>query len=111
MVFRAPDYSSGYGYYFGLTCDGQYDLIRWNSSGVKNVINLTSDPAILTGAGQTNIMGIMAVGGSIKLYVNQKMVIEIADTAFSEGHFGLFVAGTSGGLSISVDDMAYWDID
>ncbi len=110
LVLRAPDYTDGYGYYLGITCDSQYRLARWNSGGV-NTIASGSDPAILGGAGQTNRLAIRAEGTTFKIYVNDKMIKEVSDSAItSSGHYGLFVAGTSGGLIVDVDEIAYWKL-
>jgi len=110
IVLRAPDYTGGYGYYLGITCDSQYRLTRWDSGGV-NTIATGSDPAILGGAGQTNRLAIRAEGTTVKIYVNDKMIKEVNDAAInSSGHYGLFVAGTSGGLVVDVDEIAYWKL-
>ena len=110
LVLRAPDYGGGYGYYLGITCDSQYRLTRWDSGGV-NTIASGSDPAILGGTGQTNRLAIRAEGTTFKIYINDKMIKEVNDAAINNsGHYGLFVAGTSGGLVVDVDEIAYWKL-
>jgi hypothetical protein len=39
LVIRAPDYESGFAYYFHITCDGHYDLRRWSSNGSLEEVN------------------------------------------------------------------------
>ena len=110
LVLRAPNYVDGYGYYLGITCDSQYRLTRWDSGGV-NTIASGSDPAILGGAGQTNRLAIRAEGSTFKIYVNDKMIKEGSDSAInSSGHYGVFVAGTSGGLVVDMDEIAFWKL-
>jgi hypothetical protein len=110
LVLRAPDYSDGYGYYLGITCDSQYRLTRWDSGGV-NTIASGNDAAILGGAGQINRLAIRAEGTTFKIYVNDKMIKEVSDSAInSSGHYGVFVAGTSGGLVVDMDEIAYWKL-
>lgn len=110
LVLRAPDYGSGYGYYLGITCDGQYRFTRWDSGGVNSIAS-GSDPAILAGTGQTNRLAIRAEGSTFKIYVNDKMIKEVSDSGITgSGHYGLFVAGTSGGLVVDTDEIAYWKL-
>ena len=49
LVFRAPDYSNGY--FFGISCDGQYSLRQWVSTDFSetNAIAWTTSPDILSG--------------------------------------------------------------
>lgn len=110
VVFRAPDFASGKGYYFGLRCSGEYNLFRWDESGLGDLMSWTSNPNILAGTGQTNRMGILANGTSIKLYINGKLLNEIGDSKFSEGHFGVYAAGHSGALTVNLDQISYWDL-
>jgi hypothetical protein len=110
LILRAPDYGSGYGYYLGITCDGQYRFTRWDSNGVNSLAS-GSDPAILGGAGQTNRLAIRAEGSTFKIYVNDKMIKEVSDSGISgSGHYGVFVAGTSGSLIVDTDEIAYWKL-
>ena len=110
LVLRAPDYGGGYGYYLGITCDGQYRFTRWDGSGVDSLAS-GSDPAILGGAGQTNRLAIRAEGSTFKIYVNDKMIKEVSDSGLTgSGHYGVFVAGTSGGLIVDMDEIAYWKL-
>lgn len=109
LVFRAPDYTSGKGYYFGVTCDGRYSLSKWEDSKTTSLVSLAGDPVIEQGAGKTNRLGILAKGSSLKLYVNDKLLQEVTDGTFSKGYFGVFVGGFSGGLSVDLDEIAYWN--
>jgi len=110
VVFRARSYDSGFGYYYGMTCDGRYSLSRWDDNGTRALISLTSSDKILSGNGQTNRLGIWTQGNRIKLYMNGKLIHEIDDTAFTKGYYGPFISGYSGGLSVQLDGIAYWNI-
>lgn len=110
IVLRAPDYGGGYGYYIGITCDSQYRITRWNSSGVTSLAT-GSNPAILGGAGQTNTVKVLIEGDTIKLTVNDSLIHEVSDSAFADsGHYGVFVAAFSGGLVVDMDEIAYWKL-
>jgi hypothetical protein len=110
IVFRAPDYSSGYGYYLTLTCDGRIAMTKWDDAGSSIVFDYISDPIFKGGAGQTNLFGIMVKGSDFKVYVNNKLITEVSDYSISDaGSIGVFIAGYSGGLTVELDDLAYWN--
>ncbi len=111
LVLRAKDYTSGQGYYMGITCSGQYNFSRWDDGGTTVLINSKSGEAILSGAGKTNRIGVLANGNSLKLYANGKLLEEVQDSGLPNGgHIGVFLAGNSGNLTIELDNIAYWDI-
>ncbi len=108
LVFRAPNYDTGYGYYFGVTCDGRYSFSRWDANGTSALVNLTPDTNILSGPGQTNRLGVMAKGQNIKLYINGNSVKEIEDAGMASGFFGAFIGGFSGNFTVQMEEIAYW---
>jgi len=110
MVFRAPDYDSGFGYYLGFTCAGSYSLVRMDDSGFVGIVNWTQVGDILAGSGQNNRMGILTSGSTISLYVNGNKVMETIDTHFQEaGHFGPFIAySQTPNFAVDLKSIAYW---
>lgn len=112
IVFRAPDYSSGYGYYFGITCDGQYSLMRWSPSGESYLQSWKNSPEILSGSNQTNKIGVLVKGNDIKLYVNSKQIQEINDPTFpAQTIIGVFIAGFStSNFTVDVDQITMWQV-
>jgi hypothetical protein len=110
LVFRAPDYSSGFGYYFGITCNGTYSLYKWNTVGAAVILN-GSSAAINPGINQTNAIGIKAQGNNFTFYMNDKVLQTFTDDSLTEtGHLGVFVGAYSGNLSVGLDDIAYWNL-
>ena len=110
ITFRAPDYSSGYGYYFGITCDGNFNLYRRDDGAGKTILlPLTPSPFIRSGSGQQNTLGVWMRSNNIKLFANGKLLQDISDLQYIlGGHFGPYIMGYSGSNSISLDDIAYW---
>jgi hypothetical protein len=110
IAFRAPDYSNGFGYYFGITCDGNYNLYRRDEDAGKTILfPLTPSVNLRSGSGQTNILGVLTKGNNIKLFANGKLLQEINDSKFTlGGHFGPFIMGYSGNNVIGLDNIAYW---
>lgn len=110
LILRTPSYESGNGYYYGLTCDGKLSLTKVSDEGrVPLLSNLESDK-VHPGAGQTNRLGILARGSSLKLYVNGFEIQEVSDDTFKRGFFGIFVSGFSGnGFTVKLDEISYWN--
>jgi type II secretory pathway pseudopilin PulG len=113
LVVRAPDYESGLGYYYTVTCDGQYDLLRSDNSGTDFLLGFPSSDAINKGSNQTNTLGIWTKGSIVRLYINNHFLTEIENnTLTAEGHFGLFInAKQTAGFTIHMDDISYWLLD
>lgn len=111
LVFRAPDYESGSGYHFGLTCTGKYGLRSWKDGSAATLVDWSENSAILTGPNQSNRLGVQITDDAIKLYANGVLLKEISDTSFSVGgHFGIFIAGVSStGFTFELDEIAFWE--
>ncbi len=112
IVFRVPK-NSGYerGYFFGVTCDGQYNLRAWDGlkGQDKTLIYYTSSEFIDKGANQTNRLGVMTVGDRILLYVNGEYVDEVVDETYDLGYFGMFInRDKTEDLTVYVDQVRYW---
>jgi hypothetical protein len=111
LVVRAPDYVSGEGYYFALTCDGRFNLTRWTDAGTSVVVNNTQSSAIRAGSGEVNRVGVMMRGSNLRLYVNGVVVQEVNDDAISEGgYYGPHISGVSGTMVVSLDEISYWNL-
>ena len=110
LVVRAPDYESGFAYYFHVTCDGHYDLRRWSNNGSSMLLSMPSSEKIHKGPNQTNTLGIWIKGPIIRLYVNNSLLQEINEpTIINNGHFGLFInARKTPGFTIYLDEISYW---
>jgi len=111
LVFRAPNYNSGLGYYFTITCDGHFNLMRWDGNGVANLFTWEKADAIQAGSNQTNVFGIWVKQNLIRLYANGVLLKEITDSSLAnKGHFGLFIdSRQTPGFTIELDEIAYWE--
>ena len=111
LVFRASNYLDGFGFYFTVTCDGNFNLMRWDSNGAVNLFKWEKSEALLAGPNQTNYLGIWAQGNLIRLYANEKMIKEVMDSSMINiGHFGLFIdSRQTPGFTIKLDEIAYWN--
>jgi len=112
LVFRVPDYSSGYGYYLVITCDGTYSVQRWDSSGTTTLINATTSDKIKSSSNQTNRFGVMVDGSDYTLYFNGEKIQEFKDSAFgSASKLGVFITGyNTSNFTVDVDKMDLWNL-
>ncbi|MBI9046414.1 MAG: hypothetical protein JEZ06_18130 [Anaerolineaceae bacterium] len=110
LVFRSNDYGNGYGYYLALTCNGNYSLTRWDSNGLSFVQGATNHTSINQGSGANNTLAIMAKNGNYKVFINNEFINEFNDNTFTSGDkFGAFLSGYSSGLTVRMDEIAYWN--
>ena len=111
LIVRVPDaLNADAGYLFGLTCDGQYSIRKWDGKNMSQLVSWTSSDAILTGANQDNRLGVLAVGSNLSMYVNGVKLTSVQDGTYAEGYFGVFVGGNyTSGLSVTLSSIAYWE--
>lgn len=112
LVFRAPTYGDGKGYYFGITCNGQYYFQRWDSTGVVDLVDLTEDFNIRTGNNQENRIGVKADGSDFKLYINGILVKEVSDSGLTaRGYIGAFVSAYENpGFTVNLQEISLWSL-
>jgi len=115
LIFRVPVLrEADQGYIFGITCDGEYYLRKWDGKvppegKSTTLIANTANSAIQAGP-VSNRLGVMAVGADIWLYVNDVLVGQYRDTSFSSGYFGVYVTPIqTESLTVRVDQMRYWE--
>lgn len=111
MIVRVPDpKKADHGYLFGISCDGMFSLRNWDGSKMNGLSDWTTSPAILTGANQTNRLGLMAVNDQFALYINGVLVGSVKDSDYSEGSFGVFVGSKkTPNLTVWVSQVSYWE--
>lgn len=107
MVFRGPDYSRGY--FFGLTCGGNY-FLDYLDGKYTPIVSDTASQFINAGSGQTNRLGVLAQGDQLTLYINDQKVQEVRDSTYTgKGVFGVFIAAyQTPNFTIQLDEIAYW---
>ncbi len=112
LVTRAPNYTDGFGYYIGFSCNGAYMVEKWDGGGLGTIINWTADSHILTGSGQTNRIGVWMKGNEIKLYANGNLIKEFTDSAITAaGHYGIYGGAVdSGTFSFNVNEISQWNL-
>lgn len=109
LLARAPDAS--HAYLFSITCDGQYSFRLWDGDQFKNLIDWAASPAILTGANQTNRLGLMAEGDKFTLYANGNLLTSVNDSTHESGAFGVSISSANTpDFKVNFSEIAYWDL-
>ncbi|HNT53564.1 MAG TPA: hypothetical protein PKG95_02565 [Anaerolineaceae bacterium] len=111
LVFRAPDYYNGPGYYLRLRCSGEYMLTAWTEERV-NLTDWQTHSALLGGSNQTNRIGVLANGSTIALYANGQLLQTVTDSSLSAaGHIGVFISAvTTPGFTFEMSEISYWNL-
>ena len=95
-------------YYFFRVCqnrlytlqNGQYTLLLYTGNTEENaqILSLREDslPTINTDLNQSNLIAVVANGGTLDLYVNRQRIDSISDSTYSHGQIGLVAQSQSG---------------
>ena len=112
LMVRAVKTDQGYiGYHYGISCDGQFTLRRWNGNQYIPLVDWTASDRINAGSNQMNRIGLMANGNKFSLYANGSLIGEYQDDTHPEGRFGVFIgSANTPNVTVLVDQIAYWDI-
>jgi len=112
LYFRAPDLK--HGYFFGLTCAGEYWLSKWDGDAKVStfLVEFTSSDYIGSGPGRANVLGVLTNNDHISLYFNGKLEAEVVDDTYGDpGLIGLFIgAQETASFRVEFDNLAYWNL-
>ena len=112
LFFRGPTASSGY--FFGLTCDQEYFLIKWDGEAREStlLVDYTRYENIQF-AGQYNRLGVHAAGNQLSLYINGSRVDRVIDDSYlGAGLLGFFISpDVTAGMTVEFDELAYWGLE
>ncbi len=112
LVFRQNKPEETYiGYLFSVSCDGRYALRKWDGTAFTNLIPWTASDLIEIDPDEPVRLGVLADGNRLALYINGQKLGEAADSAYSEGRFGLLVASeNTEDFKVLVDELSYWTL-
>ncbi|HAF61090.1 MAG TPA: hypothetical protein DCK95_02055 [Anaerolineaceae bacterium] len=112
LTFRKPDFGDKTGYYFAVTCDGTFNLMRWINGDSTLLGEWTSSDLFNKGTDATNTLGVWAEGNLFKLYINDQFAAEFTDkSAIRSGYFGLYSnPQQTAGLTVLMDEVSYWNL-
>ncbi len=115
IIFRVPVLrEANRGYLFGVTCDGHYNLRKWDGTTgeegtMLTLVRWTKSGLIKAGSNQKNVLGVLTEGNGISLYINGELIDQVTDDAYPSGYFGVFVGGEkTENFSVRVERASYW---
>lgn len=105
VICRSDVSNNGDGYYFLVSGDGFYSISKGEGDDVSPLVEWTPNSAINEGQA-TNKIRAVCIGNYLALWVNDKFMTEIEDTAYTSGFTGLAAAAFEGGdADITFDDL------
>ena len=113
MVFHAVDYDGTEQFHFSLTCGGEYELSKMDSLSLSSLISRQKSELINSGGNQSNLLGVWAENGTVRLYINNQFVDDIENVELPDsGYYGMFInARRTPGLTVRMDEVNYWLLD
>ena len=89
IIFHA-DSTTGSFYYFHINNHNDtYGLDIYSGNVLSQTLSQGPVPSMLTGLGQTNLLGVVANGNKIDLYVNMQYVTSVNDSTYTSGQIGV----------------------
>jgi len=78
-------------YYFLSCFDGRYRFVRYDKDNPAKIRIVTAgiSPAIHQGLNATNVLAVVAIGDTFKIYVNHTLVVSNTDGAYLDGQVGV----------------------
>lgn len=98
------DQTTGTGYYFFIQGQGSFLLCKDDCSKA-HTLNSGTNGAIKTGLNQTNLLAIVANGGTISVYVNGQFITSGNDSAHTRGQIGI-----EAGTDVVAADARVWSL-
>ncbi len=89
------------GYRFGLSCDGQTRLDRITGFETNNLLPWSISGAFPPGAPSLSKIGVWALGGELRFFINDTYQFSIRDPRIANGQIGVY-ARSSGVGSLTV---------
>lgn len=109
IAFRGKDLDF---YLFAVAPDGSYhfDVVKANELQLPHVMRQGTNAAIHKGHGRTNLLAVVAVGNTFRLYVNKNLVGTVTDSTFQSGQIGLAAEESSNTTEVVFRDAMVWKL-
>lgn len=105
VMCRADTSNNGDGYYFLISGDGYYTISKGEGEDVSQLVEWTASSAINNGQ-ESNTIRAVCIGNYLAMYVNDKFLTEIEDTAYTSGYAGFAATAFEGGdTDITFDNL------
>jgi hypothetical protein len=109
-VFFRGNRSASQFYLLGFGSDGTFDLFLSKSQNGGKDLNFGSSPAIKKGAGQTNLVTVVARGSNIYFYVNKQYAGSVNDNTYKSGQIGVFADSHTTATNVAFKNVQVWKL-
>jgi hypothetical protein len=112
VICRADTTNNGDGYYFRISGTGSGSIIKVEGDEQTNLVDWDENRAINPGRDDNQIVAV-CVGEYLALYVNDELIGEATDDAFSRGFVGLTAGGfeDESDVEIAFDNVQVWEAE
>ena len=109
IVFRGQSLNF---YLFAITPDGSYhfDVVQANSLQLPTVKKQGPNAIINKGLNQPNLLAVVAIGNTIRLYVNKHEVGTVTDDTFQSGQIGLAAEESTNPTEVTFSNAMVWQL-
>ena len=97
-------------YSFEVGSDGIVGLNASQDDGHAHNLFIDHPDAVKTGAGQTNLVDVIARSNTIYFYVNKQYVGQVQDTAYTSGQLGFMSLDTSSATDVAYQNARIWQL-
>src|SRR6266702_3279630 len=99
-------------YIFSVCQNSHYRFTKYVSFSGSDAVRLTygSSSAINQGTNQSNVIAVVANGGSFDLYVNGQKIDSTSDNTYSQGFIGLIAYPLNNQTVVTYQDVRVWTI-
>jgi hypothetical protein len=109
LVFRSQNDANLY--LFGVSCDGEYRVVRRENGEFRFLVDFTFAPEIVAGSDSTNLLAVRATGGQMSFFVNDHFLTSLGDAGVASGLFGVFAKSyETSNLRVDFDDLSAWEL-
>lgn len=108
ILFRVINTSPNQYYEFYIGQDSSYALEMVNGDKYTSLLTANSSAAIHTGLNQTNLVGVVAQGSKITIYVNHQSPGSAIDNTYTHGQLGLYSAVYTQPTTVSFNNIRVW---
>ena len=109
ITFRGDGDNFRY-YTFVFSPDSSYALWAYSQPSHPKTLQEGSASSFKTGLGQTNVIGVVARGNTITLYVNGQQIMTTKDTIYSSGQIGMTAYDTTGPADVAFTNAQVWKL-
>ena len=102
LLMHSPDYNSGHGYYFSLSCEGTFSILR------DTTVLDTADArgAFKNSSGDINTLTAYIRGNELTAFLNDEKILTVTDDTYTEGFSGFFTS-PQGQNTLTMDVLSF----